>query len=298
MGNFSGGFWNLFIFVVTLGGIVWLFWLIGRYTSKQRTAGQVETMGHKWDDDLEELNNPLPRWWLNLFYITLVFGIGYLIFYPGLGSNDMFLGWTQVKQYDEEMAAAEERYGPIFEQFMGQDVATLSTHPEALRIGRRLYANYCSTCHGSDARGGPGFPNLRDGAWLWGGDPQAIEASILNGRQAAMPPWGEALGEEAVRQVTQYVLGLNGREVDESVAAAGEALFAANCSVCHGADAKGNTQLGAPNLTDGIWLYGGSALTVERSIAEGRGGRMPAQREFLGEAKAHLLAAYVLSLSE
>ncbi len=298
MGNFTGGFWNLFIFVATMGGIFWLFLLIWQNTTKPAPGERVETTGHTWDGDLQDLDNPLPRWWLNLFYITLFFGIGYLIFFPGLGSNTMFLGWTQVKQYDEEMAAAEERYGPLFEQFMAQDIATLATDPEANKIGRRLYANYCSTCHGSDARGGPGFPNLRDDDWLWGGDAQAIETTILGGRQAAMPPWQDALGDEGVNHVTQFVLSLNGREVDETAAAAGKKLFAANCSVCHGANGEGNTQFGAPNLTNNNWLYGGSAQTVQRSIAEGRMGQMPAQKDFLGEAKVHLLAAYVLSLSE
>lgn len=297
MTSFTDGFWNMLIFVGTVGGIIVLY-LFTRSFSAERPPGEgVQSMGHVWDGDLEELNNPLPRWWLNMFYITMVWAVVYLLLYPGVGSHPMLLGWSQVKQYNEEMAAAEQRYGPIFEQFMSEDVAVVARRPEALKIGRRLFVNYCASCHGSDAGGNPGFPNLRDGDWLYGSTPEAIKTSIMNGRSGIMPPWRDALGEDGVNNVAQYVLSLSGRKVDEAAVKAGETQFNQFCVACHQAGGIGNQVLGAPNLTNGIWLYGGSAKAVEVSIAGGRNGLMPPHADFLGEAKVHLLAAYVYSLS-
>ena len=300
MGNFSEGFWNLFIFVCSVGGILALFFFVRAYTEGRapRPGERVETTGHKWDGDLEELNNPLPRWWLNLFYITLAFGIVYLLLYPGVGSHEMLLGWTQKKQYEEEMAAAQKRYGPIFDRYLSRDVADVAGDEEALKIGRRLFVNYCATCHGSDAGGNPGFPSLRDSEWLYGGSPETIKTTILDGRMGVMPPWGAVLGDEGVKNVAQYVLSLSGHATDQAAAKAGEAKYREICVACHGQHGKGNQQLGAPDLTNDIWLYGGSLEDVERSIAGGRQGRMPAHRDFLGEAKVHLLAAYVYSLTK
>ena len=298
MGNFSEPFWNIYIIVVTIGGI-WALWLFVDWQSRlQRPGDERQTTGHVWDEDLTELNNPLPVWWRNLFYVTLVFGIIYLILYPGLGSNDMLLRWTQVKQYERQVEAAERRYGPMFEQFLDTGVAELARDPQALKMGERLFAGYCTGCHGSDAAGVPGFPNLRDGDWLYGGDPESIKTSILAGRNGVMPGWEQALGgPEAVSQVAQYVLSFSGREVDPAAAGKGRAKYQQFCVACHGAEGKGKQELGAPNLTDNIWLYGGSPRAVEASIANGRQGTMPAHENFLGEAKAHLLAAYIYSLS-
>ena len=296
MTSFTDGFWNLIIFVGTLGGIIGLF-LLTKSLSKGRSRGEsVQSMGHKWDGDLEELNNPLPRWWLNLFYITLAWGVVYLLLYPGVGSHSMLLGWSSTRQYDEEMAAAEKRYGPIFEQFVTEDIAVVARDPEALKIGRRLFVNYCAGCHGSDAGGNPGFPSLRDDAWLYGGTPEAIKTSIMDGRIGVMPAWRGAIGEEGVHQVAQYVLSLSGRDADQTAAAAGKKRYDALCASCHGADGTGNQALGGPNLSDDEWIYGGSPKAIEASIAEGRRGQMPAHADFLGEAKSHLLAAYVYSL--
>lgn len=297
MTSFTDGFWNMLIFVCTVGGILALFLFTRNYSAGRPPDQGVQTMGHKWDGDLEELNNPLPRWWLNMFYITMGWGLLYLLLYPGIGTHSMLLGWSQVKQYEQQMAAAEERFGPIFEQFLNEDIAVVARRPEAQKIGRRLFVNYCAGCHGSDAGGNPGFPNLRDDSWLYGGTPEAIKTSIMNGRKGIMPPWGDALGEEGVGNLTQYVLSLNGRETDPAAATAGKVQFAALCSSCHGQDGAGNQALGAPNLSDDAWLYGGSAKDIEASIARGRQGQMPANADFLGEAKSHLLAAYVYSLS-
>ncbi|HKK16565.1 MAG TPA: cbb3-type cytochrome c oxidase N-terminal domain-containing protein, partial [Gammaproteobacteria bacterium] len=208
MSDFTSGFWSWFIILVVVASFIAIFWLI-RWMStgkvQKTTDGKVETMGHVWDENLEELNNPLPRWWLIMFYITLFFGIGYLLLYPGLGSFGGLLGWTQTGQYQQEMQQANETYGPIYNKFLNTDVAKLIDDPEALKIGERLYSTYCTTCHGSDARGVRGFPNLRDNDWLYGGSPEKIEETITNGRQGAMPAWGESLGQEGVFQATEYV---------------------------------------------------------------------------------------------
>ncbi len=297
MSDFNGPFWTIVIIIATLGGIAGL-WLLTVWQSRIGMSDQKETTGHVWDEDLTELNNPLPLWWRNLFYITLVFGVIYLLLYPGLGSFGMLLNWTQIKQYEEQMSDAEARYGPIFEKYLNQPVEEVVQDPEALKIGERLYASYCTVCHGSDAGGVIGFPNLRDDDWLYGGTADSIETSILKGRSAVMPGWKAALGgDEGVEQMTAYVLSLSGRDVDEAKAAAGQAKYGMFCIGCHGPEGKGNQQLGAPNLTDDIWLYGGSPKAVATSIAIGRNGVMPAHEEFLGKAKVHLLTAYIYSLS-
>lgn len=304
MDSFTGGGWNLFIIGCTLGGLLAMLLLTMACSRGTRPGGSTqdiegrETTGHVWDEDLYELNNPLPRWWVVLFYATLLFSAVYLMLYPGLGSNSMILGWTQVGQYEEEMAEAEARYGPIFEQYLSQPIEEVATDPKALRIGERLYASYCAVCHGSDARGVRGFPNLRDDSWQWGGEPEQIAASIGDGRIAAMPGWKAALGGEAgVDEVSAYVLSLSGRSVDAAQAAAGEAKYRMFCVACHGAEGRGNPALGAPDFTDGVWLYGGTEAALRHSIGEGRFGRMPAHRDFLGEARVHVLAAWVYSLS-
>ncbi len=298
MADFTSGFWSWYIIVGVVGGIVAMFWL-NRWMSGStvKEGEKVKPVGHVWDEDLQELNNPLPRWWLNLFYVTLVFGIGYLALYPGLGTWRGLLGWTETGQYDREMAAADKEYGPLYEKYSKEDLLTLATDRAALKTGERLFVNYCSNCHGSDAGGGPGFPNLRDNDWLYGGDPQTIQTTILNGRQGAMPAWGAVLGPEGVSNVAEYVLSFSGRSTDAAAAAAGKEKFQQLCVACHGPEGKGNQAMGAPNLTDNIWLYGGSKKTIMETIEKGRGGRMPAWAGFLGEAKVHLLAAYVYSLS-
>lgn len=298
MDSFSMSVWNAVIIIATVGGIAGL-WLLIVWQTKIGASDKQETTGHVWDEDLRELNNPLPLWWRNLFYVTLAFGVIYLILFPGLGTHEMLLGWTQERQYRQQMAAAEARYGPIFQQYQNEPIEKLAKNPQALKIGERLYASYCTVCHGSDAGGVTGFPNLRDGDWLYGGSPEAIETSILKGRNGVMPAWKAPLGgDDGVDQVTSHVLSLSGRRVDDAKGAAGKAKYDMFCVACHGPDGKGNPQVGAPNLTDDIWLYGGSRAAIAASIAGGRQGKMPAHEEFLGEAKVHLLAAYIYSLSK
>jgi cytochrome c oxidase cbb3-type subunit 3 len=295
MADFTSGGWSIFITVITVVSLVALSLLCWMLSGRAGTSS-VETSGHVWDEDLEEYNNPLPRWWLNLFYLTIAWGLLYLIAYPGLGAFKGMLGWSQEGQYEAEVAAADAKYAPLFAKYAGMDLAQVAQDPVAQKIGGRLFAAYCTTCHGSDAGGARGFPNLRDGDWLWGGEAAMVKASILNGRQAAMPAWGAIIGPAGVQQVTAYVETLAGRTTDAAAAAKGQQAFQTNCAACHGAEGKGNPMMGAPNLTDDIWLYGGSTAKIAESIDKGRNGIMPAQGELLGEDKVHLLAAYVLSL--
>lgn len=296
--TFSSDFWSWWVIVLTVGNILGCWWLIV-WTMKKRAgeAASGDVTHHTWDENLQEYNNPLPRWWLWLFYITLVFGLVYLVLYPGLGKFRGVLGWTAEQRYEEQMEAAQERYGPIFARYAEQKIPALATNTEAVDTGRRLFLNYCATCHGSDARGNTGFPNLTDDAWLYGGDPASIKTSILDGRQGMMPAWQSSLGDAGVKQVTEYVMKISGRQVDEGLAQKGQQKYQQMCVACHGPDGKGNQALGAPNLTDNTWLYGGSPGAIRESIVKGRQGNMPPHREFLGEDKVHLLAAYVYSLS-
>ena len=301
-------FWSGWIIVLTVANILGCFWLIW-WTMRSRAgeAAQGDVTGHTWDGDLQEYNNPLPRWWLWLFYITLFFAAAYLALYPGLGKFGGFLGWTSHgSQYQAEMDKAAEKYDPIFKQYAAVAVTDLAAKPEyqeAREMGKRLFLTYCMQCHGSDAGGSRGFPNLTDNDWLWGGTPEQIQASIANGRNGMMPKHGPGegglnIGDEKIDQVAAYVMSLSGRNVDASKAAAGKEVFmTVGCLACHGMDGTGNQMLGGPNLTDGTWLYGGSEGIIKQTITGGRGGVMPPHKDLLGDEKIHLLTAYVISLS-
>jgi cytochrome c oxidase cbb3-type subunit 3 len=233
-----------------------------------------------------------------LFYITIVFALAYLLLYPGLGSYKGYLGWSSAGQYQDEQKQAAATFGPIIDKFLKQDALAVAANPEAREIGQRLFLNYCAQCHGSDAGGSRGYPSLRDNDWLYGGTPEAIKTTLLNGRNGAMPPMGAAVGgSEDVRDVAHHVLSLSGRTHDSLRAQRGKAKFATACVACHGADGKGNQQIGAPNLTDDIWLHGGTEAIISETIVKGRINQMPAHKDFLDEGKIHLLTAYVLGLS-
>jgi cytochrome c oxidase cbb3-type subunit 3 len=293
--------WSLFVIALValnVGGSMWLLF----YTSRKRPGEQVagETTGHAWDGDLVELNNPMPRWWLVLFVGTVLFAVGYLVLYPGAGGQSGTLGWSQQRQYEEELAAARAREAELFAGFATLDVEALSAEPAALATGARIFANYCSTCHGSDGRGAPGhFPDLTDGEWLHGAGDAALVATITDGRGGVMPAHAATLGEQGVAEVAAYAYTLNGRQAEPALAALaarGAERFAQVCAACHGADGKGNQALGAPDLTNDAWLYGGSFEDIRKSVASGRNGRMPPHGALLGEQKVKLVAAYVRSL--
>ena len=296
---FDSSFWTLWIGFFAVGGIIGVgaltYW---QTVGEAKPTDKIETMGHTWDGDLAELNSPMPRWWLVMFYGLIVVALLYLLLYPGVGAFQGVLGWSHKTQYDGEVQAAETQYKPLYDRYAQQDLAVLAKSPEAMQTGARLFATYCTVCHGSDARGAKGFPNLRDGDWLWGGEPQAIKTTILTGRQANMPGWEAMLGKEGVYNVVEYVRAVSGKQVDHIRADAGKAKYQQLCVACHGADAKGNPALGAPNLTDSVWLYGGSHEDLLATVRHGRAGVMPAFKDFLGDSKVHLLAAYVHGLSE
>ena len=298
MSDFTSDFWSWWIITIVVGGIVFCIWLLlGNKKSTLPAGGTAEATGHVWDENLEELNNPLPRWWIIKFYITIVFGIAYLALYPGLGTFEGVLGWTEKGQYEAEISAADTKYGPLYDKYMNQAIPAVAADEDAMKMGERLYVNYCAVCHGSDGRGATGFPNLRDDDWLYGGTPEAIKHSLLYGRQAVMPAWGAILGDEGVDQISNYVRQLASLSADETLAAAGKQKFETNCAACHMADGTGNIAMGAPNLTDDVSLYGGSLRAIKETLIKGRNGVMPAHKEFLGEAKIHILTAYVYSLS-
>jgi cytochrome c oxidase cbb3-type subunit III len=290
-------FWSGWIILLTLANIVGAVWLLWITSKTDPEAKATDTTGHIWDGDLQEYNNPLPRWWLWLFYLTVVFSIIYLILYPGLGNFKGVLGWTQTGQYEGEVARIEARQQEFFARFDGMEVAELAGDSDAMAAAANIFGNRCAQCHGSDGRGAPGFPNLTDGVWLWGGDETAILTSIRDGRMGMMPPMGAALGEEReVAQMVEYVRSLAGLEHDAEMAAAAEPLWAV-CGACHGMDGTGMTALGAPDLTDNHWLYSSDRRSITETITRGRQNHMPAQLPILGEQQSRLMAAYVLRLS-
>jgi cytochrome c oxidase cbb3-type subunit 3 len=295
--------WSLWIVILTIVNILACFWLL-RWTSKPRTAnekigGGADT-GHVWDKDLREYNNPLPKWWLWLFYITIAFGLLYLALYPGLGNFAGVKGWSQAGQYQEERAAVEAKAQAILGPLAAMPVADLVNNEQAMKTARNLYLQNCSQCHGSDGGGARGFPNLANADWQWGSDVDSVVATITNGRVAVgMMAWGPVLGEQGVDEVVAYIQQLSGQPHDATLAAAGAGRFqTTGCIGCHGVDGKGNPMLGAPNLTDDVWLYGGDAATLKQSVANGRAGQMPAWGDKLGEQRIKLLSAYVIRLAQ
>jgi cytochrome c oxidase cbb3-type subunit 3 len=297
MADFTGSGWSLFIMVATALGLALCLILTVTLSRRHPPGEQVGTTGHTWDETLTELNNPLPRWWIWLFYLTIAFAGVYLALYPGFGASKGGFGWTQVSQYEREIAQANATVEPLFTKYLQQDVAQVAADPQARAMGERMYLTYCVQCHGSDARGSKGFPNLADHDWLHGGDGAALVKTIAQGRNGVMPPMGAAVGSPTdVEHLANYVLSLSGSAHDAVKAELGKPKFV-TCAACHGADGKGNLALGAPNLTDAIWLYGGSLATVTESIVKGRNNQMPAFQDLLSEGKIKVLAAYVWGLS-
>ena len=289
-------FWSMWIIVLTTITIVGITWIL--FANRKREEQPADkTTGHEYDG-IQELDNPLPAWWFYMFVLTIVWGVGYLIIYPGMGNFPGILGWTQVEQHDRQVAAADEKFRTMRDRYMALPVEEIAGDPAVRKMGMRMFGNNCAQCHGADAKGSYGFPNLTDGDWIFGGTPDAIKASITNGRQAAMPPWGSIIGDKGVTDVTAYIMSINGREADTAQVAAGEKVFETYCVACHGADATGNPALGAPNLKNGIWLYGGTTEQISHSIRAGRNGVMPALKDTLSEDKIHIITAYVYGLSQ
>jgi cytochrome c oxidase cbb3-type subunit 3 len=297
MSDFTSGFWSTYVAGITLVGIAACLLLLWVTSRKKVKARSDNTTGHVWDEDLTEMNNPLPLWWVWMFILTIVFSLLYLVAYPGLGSYGGELKWTSAQEYSQEVDKANKALAPLYSQFTAKKHEELAGDAAAMAIGDRLFMNNCAQCHGSDARGSKGFPNLADGDWLYGGAPDKIVESITKGRQGTMPPMAAAVGApDDVKNVAHYVLSLSNGPHDSLRAQLGKPKFAA-CAACHGMDGKGNPALGAPNLTDNIWLHGWGEQAIVNIVTNGKTNQMPAQEGKLTDAQIHVLASYVWGLS-
>ena len=297
MSDFTSSFWSVYIAAVTLLGIGACMLLLWITAHKKMPARSDNSTGHVWDEDLTEMNNPMPRWWVWLFVLTTVFSLAYLVAYPGLGSNPGELGWSTRSEYAAEVAQANKDLGPLYAQFSAKGPEQLAGDPAAMAIGERLFMNNCAQCHGSDAHGSKGFPNLTDNDWLHGGTPEKISETITLGRRGQMPPIAAAVGTpDDLKNVANYVMSLSGSPHDSVRAALGKPKFAV-CAACHGVDGKGNQALGAPNLTDDIWLHGWGEQAIVTMVTNGKINEMPAQADKLTPAQIQVLTAYVWGLS-
>ncbi len=299
MSDFFSSGWGIYIALVTGVGIIWCLYLLfsQRKTNVTYEAdGSVADTGHVWDDDLRELNNPLPRWWMWMFVLSCVFAIVYLILYPGMGTYEGTLGYTTRNAHDASVVQANQQLKPIYAKYMDMDAKQVAADPAAREMGQRLFLNHCAQCHGSDAGGSKGFPNLADTDWLYGGDTQDIKQTLIGGRAGVMPAFAH-LESTQVSDVANYVRNLSGLAADQIKVGRGAEVYKANCAACHGAEGKGMAAMGAPNLTDKVWLYGGSEATIVETVLKGRNGMMPAHETILTPEKIHLLTAYVWGLS-
>lgn len=298
MSDFDSGFWSYFITIITLAGIVFCVWLL--FTQRAwlgKTVEKVEDTGHVWDGNLTELNNPVPRWW-TVFYVGLcVVGLGILFLYPGLGTFKGMLDYSAAAEVKQDQEALRKRIEPIYAQYRDMPVTKVAHDADAREIGQRLFLNYCAQCHGSDARGGGTFPNLGDGDWLYGGSPEAIQQTITKGRHGMMPAWGAQVSAAEAADIAQYVRSLSGLAADPLRVIPGKRGFDTYCVACHGAEGKGNTAIGAPNLTDDVWLFGSSQAAIVETILKGRENIMPAQEGVLTEDQIRMLTAWVWGLS-
>jgi cytochrome c oxidase cbb3-type subunit III len=287
--------WGIYVALLVLVNVIGAVWLL--FVTARRQPQEEDTTGHVWDEDLSEYNNALPRWWLGMFLLSVLFAAGYLVFYPGFGAVAGTLGWTSAGEVSSDLAENNRKLEAVFSRFRDKPIEELENDPQALNLGHNVFANNCAVCHGSDARGAKGYPNLTDNDWLYGGGAEQVWTTILNGRGGVMPPLGAALGEQGVEEVANYVLSLSGAKNDPALAEAGKTRFVTICAACHGPEGKGNIAIGAPNLTDNIWLYGNSLVDIKNSIRDGRSGKMPAWGEILGKDRVRLVEAWVLAQS-
>lgn len=287
-------FWSIWITVLTVISLIgFVLLLFGNRKTSAKKGEQAKT-GHIYDG-IEEYDNPLPSWWFNLFILSIIYGVLYLVAYPGLGNFAGLLGWTSTNQWEKEVAIADKKYGAIFAKYAAMPIEALASERKAMKMGQRLFSNSCSTCHGTDAAGAMGYPNLTDNDWLYGGTPEQIKTTITHGRIAVMPSWRAVLNINDLTNVANYVHSLSTNKQSEHP---GMATFNSYCAACHTKEGTGNIVFGAPDLTDNTWLYGGSEEEILNSIASGRTGTMPAHKALLSSEKVHILTAYVYSLSQ
>ncbi len=304
MSDFVNEFWNWYVILIVLVSIIACGVFLWTQSIHHPGGAQTtDTTGHVWDENLAEYNNPLPRWWMWLFYGTVIFSLVYVALYPALGRFPGAFNWSTANEHQKEVEKMDAQVKPLFDKYLKMDLKAVAADKQAMDMGGRLFQTYCMQCHGATAQGSreQGFPNLTDKDWQWGGEPEQIVETIANGRVGMMPAYGgnpDAVGGEAgAKEVASYVRSLSGYSHNSELAAKGKAKFDTVCFACHGQDGKGMQALGSPNLTDKTWLYGSSDMKIVETIVKGRSNQMPAWKEFLGEAKIHLLAAYVLNLS-
>ena len=295
-------FWSWYVIGLVAFNILGCAWLLWWTARPRKGDARPDDTSHVWDGDITEYNKPLPRWWINLFYLTIVYSIAYLFWYGGWGSYQGISGWSSTGELAQAQARENAKLDATFAPYKGKPIDVIARDPKAVKLGQAIFANTCATCHGSSAQGAIGFPNLRDDIWKWGGTPDDLLTSVLKGREGVMPPWGDVLtgmgGDTAVVSVVAYVRSLSNPQMrGDYLAVQGKRLYDGVCVACHGIDGKGNQALGAPDLTDDYWLYGDSTAQITESIVSGRHGSMPAHEPILGETRARLAAAYVWSLS-
>jgi cytochrome c oxidase cbb3-type subunit 3 len=299
MSDFVNGFWGYYVAFVVLAGIAWCLWLIfSQREWLKPQPGKVEDTGHVWDGDLREMNNPVPRWWTVMYIMMCLFGLGYLVLYPGLGAFQGSLAYTSAQEVKQDQAALDATVKPIYARFANMDIPQIAADPEAHLIGERLFLNNCAQCHGSDAKGSTSFPNLVEGDSIYGRQPDVLLATITQGRNGVMPAFGAAIDARTAGDIAQYVRSLSGLAHDQIRTLRGKPEYMNTCAACHGPEGKGNKALGAPNLTDDVWLYGSSEATIVHGIVNGRNNRMPAQNQTLSAEQIRLVAAWVWGLSK
>jgi cytochrome c oxidase cbb3-type subunit 3 len=300
MSDFVDGFWGYYIASITLLGIIWCLWLLfsqRKWLQIRKEGQEVGDTGHVWDGNLRELNNPIPRWWTWMYVLFCVFGLGYLALYPGLGVFPGLLNYTTAQEVDRAQERHMASVRPLYAKFDALSIPEIARNPEAQQIGQRLYLNYCAQCHGSDARGSPSFPNLVDGDSMWGRTPEAIEQTIAKGRHGVMPAFAGVIDAGTATDIAQYVRSMSGLAHNQLASIRGQRAYMVQCVACHGADGTGNKALGAPNLTDGVWLYGSSENMIVQAILQGRSNRMPAQETVLTPEQIRMLTAWVWGLT-
>lgn len=299
MSDFVDGFWSYYIASITLLGIIWCLWLLfsQRRWLKSRKEDEVEDTGHVWDGNLRELNNPVPRWWTVMYVSFCVFGLGYLVLYPGLGGFSGLLDYSSAEEVQKDQRRYVESVRPLYAKFDAMSIPEIAKNHEAQQIGQRLFLNNCAQCHGSDAKGSPSFPNLVEGDSLYGRTPESIEQTITKGRNGIMPAYAGVIEPADQRNVANYVRSLSGLAHNQLAAIKGQRVYMAQCVACHGAEGKGNQALGAPNLTDGVWLYGSSENRILNAINNGLNNRMPAQEHVLTPEQIRMLTAWVWGLT-
>lgn len=281
---------------VVLANILGCLWLL-LGTSNSSNDTEEHEDDHVWDEDIHELNNPMPRWWLGMFILSIVFALGYLVLYPGLGAWQGTLDWSGDKELQANLAVITDGRHQQLASLSAPALEQIANNPEAEAIGASVFSQYCVGCHGVNAQGAVGFPNLNDQDWLYGGDADTILSSITNGRSGGMPAFKSMMKSEEIDTVAAYIQQWP-TDPKPGAEQAGQKTYMTRCGFCHGQNGEGNPIMGAPNLRDNIWLYGGDRETLVKTITHGRSGQMPAHENLMSSEELRLVAAWVYKRSQ